>query len=148
MLTVNDVKLTSTVAFRMGVLGTIVGDRFAERLAVHDVKPKHVAMLSVLESGMAASQLEVAKIMRVAPSLVVSLADHLEGLGAVRRERDPEDRRRQVLALTEEGRGLLARCTALARAMDEELVGGLAPEEEAGLRNVLRRLASAEGLPE
>lgn len=143
----NDVKVTATIAFRLGTLGALVGDRFAERLAVRDLKPKHVGLMALLESGAAASQLDVAKLMHVAPSLLVSLADHLEARGAVKRERDPEDRRKQILALTDQGLALLAECTALARALDAELVDGLSPEEEAGLRKVLRRVAASVGLP-
>lgn len=78
----NAVKLTSTLTFRLGTLGAVLTDRFTARLAAHDLKPKHVGLLAVLDSGVAASQLDVAKIMSVAPSLVVSLADRLEELGA------------------------------------------------------------------
>ncbi|MFF2329600.1 MULTISPECIES: hypothetical protein [unclassified Streptomyces] len=40
-----------------------------------------VGLLAVLDSGQAASQLEIARLMRVAPSLVVSLADRLDAMG-------------------------------------------------------------------
>ncbi|GIH46079.1 DNA-binding transcriptional regulator, MarR family [Microbispora rosea] len=143
----NDVKLTSTLAFRLGTLGAVVTERFSARLAGHGLKPKHIGLLTVLESGTATSQLDIAKLMNVAPSLVVSLADRLEELGAIQRERDLSDRRRQTLTLTEEGRELLATCTAAAAELDSELTDGLDPEETEALRSVLRTLARRNGLP-
>ncbi len=143
----NDVTLTATLAFRLGTLGAVMTERFSARLAAHGLKPKHVGLLALLEAGTATSQLDIAKLMNVAPSLVVSLADRLEELGAVRRERDPMDRRRQTLALTEEGRGLLATCTAAAAELDAELTDGLSPEEREALRSVLGTLARRNGLP-
>ncbi|GAA1893750.1 hypothetical protein GCM10009753_23190 [Streptantibioticus ferralitis] len=85
--------------------------------------------------------------MGIAPSLVVSLADHLEGLGAVQRVRDPQDRRRQVLTLTEEGRRLLDRCESAARALDEEFGSGLTADQRRALDEALQVLANRVGLP-
>jgi DNA-binding MarR family transcriptional regulator len=144
---VNDVKLPETLAFQLGTLGAMVTERFSARLAAHGLKPKHVGLLTALESGRAASQLDIAKLMDVAPSLVVSLADRLEELGALRRERAPSDRRRQVLTLTTDGRELLALCTQAATDVDAELTQGLTAGEAEALRSALRVLARHAGLP-
>ncbi|GLW72135.1 hypothetical protein Kpho02_44340 [Kitasatospora phosalacinea] len=147
MLLVNDVKWVETLSFRFGVLGALIADRYAQALAEHGLKLKHVGLLGALDTAPGASQLEIAKLMRVAPSLVVSLADHLEAAGAIERLRDPADRRRQVLSLTDRGRDLLARCTARALALDAELTEGLTPAQRAALTAAFDRLAAAHGLP-
>lgn len=140
-------KLTDTVAFRLGTLGAITADRFAEGIAVHGLRAKHAGLLALLASGAAASQQEIARTMKVTPSLVVGLADDLEELGAVGRERDPDDRRRQVLTITGRGHELLAACTAVAHALDEELAAGLGDAPAAALRDALALLAARSGLP-
>lgn len=140
-------KLTDTVAFRLGTLGALTADLFAERIAAHGLKPKHAGLMALLASGAAASQQEIARSMGVTPSLVVGLADHLEELGAVSRERDPGDRRRQVLTLTDRGHELLARCASTARTIDEELTAGLDDASRAALRKALAALAVRAGLP-
>ena len=111
------------------------------------LKPKHAGLLTVIDRGLAASQLDVAATMGVVPSLVVSMADHLVRLGAIERVRDPRDRRRQILTLTGEGRRLLAECAALARSVDEELAATLPLDERAGVARSLGALASRAGLP-
>ncbi|MEU6554928.1 MarR family winged helix-turn-helix transcriptional regulator [Streptomyces sp. NPDC046915] len=147
----NEVKgsagLPQTLVFRLGTLGAVIGDRFAERIEPYDLKPKHVGLLTALGQGSFASQQDLAGRLGVAPSLVVSLADHLENLGAVRRVRDPDDRRRQVLTLTEQGHRLLSDCAAEARALDAEITAQLTPAQREILRDALGALATRAGLP-
>ncbi|MFI9331350.1 MarR family winged helix-turn-helix transcriptional regulator [Kitasatospora sp. NPDC052868] len=147
MSNVNPPPLTASVVFRLGTLGSLVTARFTTALAELGLKPKHVGVLVALDSGAQPSQLELARTMAVAPSLVVALADHLEQVGAVDRVRDPADRRRQVLALTDTGRSLLADCTALAHRLDEELTASLTAPDREALRRTLGVLGVEAGLP-
>ncbi|MRH89242.1 MarR family transcriptional regulator [Nocardia sp. SYP-A9097] len=143
----NPAGLPSTLSFRLGTLGSAVADRFAARIAAYDLKPKHAGLLTALSLEQVASQQELALRLGVAPSLVVALADHLERLGAIERLRDPADRRRQVLTLTDRGRELLRDCTTAARTLDEELTAGLTAAERGAFLRVLGRLAADAGLP-
>jgi DNA-binding MarR family transcriptional regulator len=133
-----DNGLTSTVVFRLGTVGAVVTDRFTREIEKLDLKPKHVGLMAALSPSAAASQQDLATQMGIAPSLVVSLADYLEDLGAVRRVRDAQDRRRQVLELTEEGQDLLNRCTSLARTLDEEFTARLTQAQRRALEDALR----------
>jgi len=128
------------------VIGARIEARYTLALAPERVKPKHVALLALLRSGVPASQLEIATRMQVAPSLVVTLADQLEHLGALARERDPHDRRRQRLALTPAGEDLLDRCGVVVAALDAELIR-LLDADAAALEPGIARLAVGLGLP-
>lgn len=147
MTDVKDAPLLGTSAFRLGVVGAVVSERFAAEIAGYDLKPKHVGVLALLESAPATSQLELAGAMGVAPSLIVRLADHLERLGAVERVRDPADRRRQALRLTGHGTDLLAECTRLSRAMEHNLLAGLSAPDRAAFRAALAQVATNLDLP-
>ncbi|WP_280361205.1 MarR family winged helix-turn-helix transcriptional regulator [Nocardia wallacei] len=139
--------LPATLTFRLGYLGTKVADLFAAHVAELDLKPKHVGMLIELSGDGAASQQELAVRMEVAPSLVVALADHLESLDALRRMRDPDDRRRQVLSLTDRGRELLTACAEIAHRLDGELAAELAGRDRTALRRALATIATTAGFP-
>ncbi|MFI9361885.1 MarR family winged helix-turn-helix transcriptional regulator [Kitasatospora sp. NPDC053057] len=140
--------IPTTVVFRLGTLGTVAADRFAAVIEPLGLKPKHVGLMAALAHGASAgSQQDLAARLGVVPSLVVSLADHLEQLGAVQRVRDPADRRRQVLTLTDQGRDLLARCTATARDLDDRFTAALTPAQRSALQEALAILASEAGLP-
>jgi DNA-binding MarR family transcriptional regulator len=140
-------SVAATAVFRLGVLGAIVTDLFSARIEPHSLKPKHVGLMVVLDGGLAASQLDIARTMGVAPSLVVALADHLEELGAIQRVRDPADRRRQILTLTDRGHELLGTCATIARSLDAELEIDLNDEEDTALTSLFARLSPLQRLP-
>lgn len=137
----------SSVAFRLHIAGSFSERQLSERFAELGLKPKHVALLSALHLGAPGSQSDLAAILRIAPSLVVVLADDLEELGAVTRERDTVDRRRQQLALTAEGRRLLEASVRISEGIDSELLQGMSEPEQASVASFLARFAGAAGIP-
>jgi DNA-binding MarR family transcriptional regulator len=142
---VKNVALTETAAFGLGTVGALVAQRFADLIAPLDLKPKHVGLLTLLSSSGAASQLDMARAMGVAPSLVVRIVDHLERLEAIGRVRDPDDRRRQTLTLTKRGRELLATCAEITDYLEEEILDGMPASERKALRAALRHVAGNLG---
>lgn len=91
-----DYPLTSplggTATFRLSLLGTELTRRFITAIGDLQLKPKHVGLLALLAAAEGRSQRELARVMDVAPSLVVALLDELEALGAVRRVQAQHDR--------------------------------------------------------
>ncbi|NQX13464.1 winged helix-turn-helix transcriptional regulator [Microbacteriaceae bacterium VKM Ac-2855] len=116
--------LTSTV-FRLGVLGARWEDAFARSIATEGIRPKHVAVLALLREGVPRTQQDLAVMMGVGPSLVVALATDLETSGAIVRERDSSDRRRQQLRLTPAGESLLERCEMAMSRLDAVVADAL-----------------------
>jgi DNA-binding MarR family transcriptional regulator len=63
--------------------------------------------------------------------VVVKLADHLEAIGAIERIRDPDDRRRHTLRLTEHGRARYAECAAITHDLEKDLLAACPPPNAA-----------------
>lgn len=137
---------TSSFAFQVGKLGQYATDRFAERIAPLGLRPRHCGVLGVLRASQPA-QLDLASALGVSNSVVVNMLDELEDLGAVRRVRETEDRRRQRVELTDHGRTLARKATWLAHELDEDLLASLDDALAATLREALRTLAKEHGLP-
>jgi DNA-binding MarR family transcriptional regulator len=84
---------------------------------------------------------ELSDHMMLAPSTLVPVIDRLEGEGLVVRGKDPEDRRRTPLTLTDAARAILSRVPpvdesdALCRALRE-----LGPDQSRQLRRLLLEL--------
>ncbi len=138
--------ITETIAFRLVKLGALASARFAEKIEGYGVRPKHVGLLAAIEAGVAGSQLELARALGVAPSVVVTNVDDMERLGALRRVRDQDDRRRQNLVLTPRGRALLEGCAAAAREVDAEVTAELDETQRIFLRELLGVLADTKGV--
>jgi DNA-binding MarR family transcriptional regulator len=85
------------------------------------------------------AQQELAEMMLLDPNAVVLLLNELEDLGYSMRHRDPEDRRRHNVELTDAGLDALARADQGRYSIEDELLGGITAEEKVLLRKLLNR---------
>jgi DNA-binding MarR family transcriptional regulator len=139
-------SVASSATFLLGKLAGVSTSRFAERIGQFGLRPRHCGVLERLGAA-PATQLDLARALGVTPSVIVDMLDELETLDAVRRNRDPKDRRRQIVELTPTGRELFARAAHAAREVDTELLEPLDPRGRADLLSALRQLAEENGLP-
>ena len=137
--------VAGSLTFLLGKVGGTARARFAAKLAPYGLKPRHCAVLE-LAGAAARTQLELATLIGVTPSVVVDMLDELEQLDAIQRVPQPGDRRRRVVELTPAGRRLAARAGTAAHEVDEELLGELAPDLRAAFRAALEQVGAAEGL--
>ncbi len=87
----------------------------------------------------------IAEHLEVLPSQVSHLLASMEEAGLLRRQPDPEDRRRVLLRLTPKGEAVQKRLQeAWLRAYGQHLAR-LSPEELNLFRNLLRKLTEVEG---
>jgi DNA-binding MarR family transcriptional regulator len=116
--------------------------RLTEALQDMGLRPPEFGVLHALAESGGATQLELARAVRIHPSNLVGVLDGLEAGGWIRRARDPEDRRRHVVALTQAGAELLVAAHRAAEDAERELLAPLKPAERAQLEQLLRRLAA------
>ncbi|MBN9744597.1 MarR family transcriptional regulator [Amycolatopsis sp. A1MSW2902] len=135
-----DSSLPETAAFRLMVLGTDLANDFGGHLRKTGLTPKHLGTLAMVDQGFARTQDDIARLMRVSPSLVVRLADQLEQRALIERRRDPDNRRKHILTVTAEGKTLLAEMGSLAAAVDAELTAVLGSRLGGHLDEALSRL--------
>lgn len=113
-----------SIADRASCLLTRLGQvtfRLQERaLRPLGVRVRHFSVLQALADLGPTGQVDLGRHLRIDPATMAGTLEHLESLAAVARERDPSDRRRYVVALTDEGAQLLDRI--VARLVDVEAV--------------------------
>jgi DNA-binding MarR family transcriptional regulator len=78
--------------------------------------------------------------MDIDPSILVTMLNPLEDDGLICRMRDPDDRRRHVVTLTEAGKRRLERAARSQREAEQELFAGLAPDRRGQLEELLVEL--------
>jgi len=123
----------------------LVRREYAAALAEWGIAPAQSRALRVIDSeegGMRPSVL--ADHLRIAPRSATEVADALEQRGWVVRTADPGDRRATRLALTDEGRGLLARIEQARRAAGEQVLGVLSPTRRRTLDAILRTVVEGD----
>jgi DNA-binding MarR family transcriptional regulator len=122
-----------------------VGHRLlVEALATHDLRLPHFAVLTALSDFGPLPQHELADRLAINRSHLVGYLDDIEQRGLVQRERDPQDRRRQHVALTPAGRTRLRRLHDVALRSQAEFLRALTEHERQTLITLLRRVLNAD----
>ena len=122
-------------------------DLHAEHLAPVGVSGRELGVLLLLDGQNPESQQQVAGRLGVDRTTMVGLLDGLEAKGLVARHADAEDRRRNVVELTGDGRTALVRAVRASDEAEQQLLAELDDAESAQLRTLLTRLTQDRSKP-
>ncbi|ORT59447.1 MarR family winged helix-turn-helix transcriptional regulator [Streptomyces sp. CB03238] len=137
---------TDRLGFVLAWRGELAGARIRRALGVTGLPPRQAMTLMHLAAG-PTSQRALADTMEVDPSQLVAILNDLEGAGLAERRRDPADRRRHIVEITDKGATTLREVDTALNAAERELFAALSERDRASLRTLLERLSgSREGL--
>jgi DNA-binding MarR family transcriptional regulator len=137
---------TADTAYRLdGQVGFLLRRATQRHLAIFttrmpDLTPRQFAALAKLDEIGATSQNLLGRETAMDAATIKGVVDRLEERGLVEVADDPNDRRRRVLALTEEGRALFAELAPVARRITEETLSPLTEPERERLVALLARI--------
>jgi DNA-binding MarR family transcriptional regulator len=134
------------LAFLLSQVGAHAALRYAQKLGPLGVAPPHVGILRALSDTSGMSQQKLATLLGLHPSRLVALVDDLESRGLAERRESPDDRRTHALALTEDGKKMLAEAMRISVKHQEELCAALDAKEREQLAQFLERIAQQQGL--
>src|ERR1700687_4380446 len=112
--------------------------RTAEELEGIRLKP-FLALAHVRERG-SVSQQELESVLMIDANSVVLYLNELEAAGYSVRRRDPNDRRRHLVEITDAGRTAVDRAEEGRAKIEDEVLAALSPDELETLRKLLRRV--------
>jgi DNA-binding MarR family transcriptional regulator len=107
------------------------------------IRLKELATLAYLRDHEDASQQSLTQALMVDANSCVLLLNELEASGYAERRRDPDDRRRHIVALTTAGRQALEYAERAQESIEDEVLGALDADERAALRTLLSRALAA-----
>ncbi len=102
-------------------------------------RPPCMGVLDVVARLQPVSQREISDHLGLDASDVVGVLDILEAAEMVERRRDPQDRRRHAVVLTERGETAARRFAALRAKVTDRVLSGLDPDERRLLVELLDR---------
>lgn len=134
-------ELVESSAFLLKRLGFTAKERASIAYEPTGLSPYHHAVLIALDEDSHETQGAIADRLGYDHGQLVGLLDDLESKGLALRRRDPEDRRRQLVSLTPEGKKALTRLRTLSRKLENELFAPLNQGKRAQLHALLLELA-------
>jgi DNA-binding MarR family transcriptional regulator len=93
----------------------------------------------LIERGGSWAQHELGKQLLVDANNLVLLLNELEDAGLVERRRDPEDRRRHIVVITDRGREAYKHAQLAQEALEDRILGALNAKERETLRSLLAK---------
>jgi DNA-binding MarR family transcriptional regulator len=100
---------------------------------------RQLMALSYVRDHDSAPQQELAEALCMDANNVVLLLNELEDLGYIARRRDPHDRRRHLVELTEDGLRALTSAERAQETIEDDVLAALDPSERAILWQLLTR---------
>jgi DNA-binding MarR family transcriptional regulator len=100
---------------------------------------KELAALSYLRDYHETTQQSLVEGLCIDTNYGVLLLNDLEESGLVERRRDPTDRRRHIVSMTEEGSKALEQAEAAQQTLEDEMLGALDKNERSTLAHLLRK---------
>jgi DNA-binding MarR family transcriptional regulator len=110
------------------------------RLSQFDLSPSQATALLILGERPGLTLRDLGDFMSSDQATTSAMVDRLLSQGLVRRETDPDDRRRARLLLSERAADIVARLAEARKATNELLLEALGPEQAAELSNILTHL--------
>jgi DNA-binding MarR family transcriptional regulator len=138
--------LEARIAYLLSKVGRRQSVRFAELLKPLGLRPKHFALMNVVDLAEGPSQQQLGEALGLDASGLISAIDELEAAGLVERHRASEDRRRHALFLTRAGKAKLTEAREASRKRGAELIAALSEAEARNFHDLLERIASADEL--
>lgn len=127
------------ITHRLSDVKRLLDKAAAANLARAELTHEEFKVLLALHGGMR-SHGALSRELMVSTGAMTNRLDKLERGGLVRRERDPDDRRGVLLALTDDGRDRLTTAVDLASADERDLLGALNVSERDQLNKLLAKL--------
>ncbi|MFG3022385.1 MarR family winged helix-turn-helix transcriptional regulator [Streptomyces sp. NPDC048254] len=124
-----------------GLLLALLGHEAMRRLrdahTANDLTPRQFHILGLLHDRGPLAQTDLAVETDTAASVLVTQLNPLETDGLVARTRDPRDRRRHLVVLTEAGQQRLRAAAAAQREMEDDLFRSLNDSQRSQLTQLL-----------
>jgi MarR family transcriptional regulator, organic hydroperoxide resistance regulator len=99
--------------------------------------PGQPPLLFALEREKGLKQKELARRMHIQPATLTVMLKRMEGAGLIERKQDADDHRVSRVYLTGQGTEACHRVREVVNNMEEDIFGGMSPEEREELRGKL-----------
>jgi len=123
-------------------VGRVNRQTAVQALAPFGLRPHHLVALTVLEEHGEQTQGNLAGAVKIDPTNLVGLLNELESAGLLLRRRDPADRRRHIVGLTDEGHATLADVRRALADAEDRLLAPLDAAEREQLSTLLQRVTA------
>ena len=134
--------ISSTTGYLLMKLADLATSRMEQALRPAQLRGRTLRVLAYVH-GVELSQRDLCRQTGIDRTTMISVVDELESLAYVRRHRDPSDRRKHFIGITDDGRTALSGALAAVRQAEEDFLACLGEDERRLLHGLLGSLFTA-----
>lgn len=138
--------LNLLVGYQVRRVGAKIAKQLGHIFSVVGLAPGQFSVLMLIADSDGCQQSEIAQQTDLDPSTLVPVIDRLRGLGFVRREKHPHDRRAWLLYATPEGRAAIRKVTPQLSKFEDGLTAALSDRQKSELLASLKQIDAALGV--
>lgn len=136
--------LLESPSFQIERLRRRTRDEVESSLSEKKISLREYWVLTCLASNVAASQASLCEMLAIDASDMVRIIDTLEKRQWVKRERDPKDRRRQIVTSSKKGRNAQKELNQLVSAAEDRALDESTSKQLKHLRKLAKVIIAAE----
>ncbi len=121
--------LDELLNFRLRRIRSCLTEKYRNETVKSGLRAGAFSILALIDANPGISQIDLARFAGYDQTALVGIIDDMESKGWTTRQRDPADRRRHQVQITEAGREALARLYEAAVENEREAREALSPEE-------------------
>ncbi|WJY90514.1 MarR family winged helix-turn-helix transcriptional regulator [Corynebacterium confusum] len=137
-------ELLESPSFQLERLRRRTRDGVEAALSTKQTTLREYWVLTCLVDSSATSQSSLSELLAIDASDMVRLLDSLEKRGWAKRERDPQDRRRQIVASTKKGSKAQKELAQLVDSAEEEALDSSTNKQLKHLRKLAKSIIAAD----
>lgn len=136
----NQLEIKESVGYLISNTGRKLNYRLQQLFQEHDVTPEQWSLLAYLVEHDGITHKELALRIEKDPANITRLVDQLERKSLVNRIANPNDRRSQLLYLTNKGRASVDSLAPIEAAFIEQIINGLTEEEINAFKETIAKI--------
>lgn len=113
---------------------------WADRMARLKLRPAEFSVLVLIASNPSVNQKRLGRALAIEPPNMATMLDRLEARDLLKRQRNPEDKRSQLLVLTPAGQRLCSKAEKAASDLELEASAKLSVAERDELARLLQKM--------
>ncbi len=133
-------RMSEQLAYMIATANKRLEDELHERLRPAGIPIEQLRILEIVHAGDGCSMRELANLALIEPTTLTKIIDRMVSDNLVMRFPDPEDRRRVLIRITQQGKVLFKRLDRITTSQEDRLQKQFPTEKIAELRRLLTEL--------
>lgn len=133
-------NITVYIGFLLSKAAQKIKSNADEELETYNISSQHFGVLIYLNQIENVSQIDIANALLIDRTTMVKIIDQLENENYVQRLKNPTDRRKYNIVISNEGKQLLAKVEKRIKEIEQEFLSPLSKDEVNNLISNLKKL--------